>query len=271
MSREEVMEQLEQLGWEPVANVTLYYSRKEKHLARTRGKDDEVRDEQPFKRLRRPESKEQDRAERRVQDAQHSVVGTRDDATAEEVRDACGTVSWNVSEGYELSSTKAAESNSKAGARRRKDRLRETSGTAASDGSTTKDCSEVQCNLKTMSGKQLSMDEYELTTSDVERTDLAEIGNAGQNALLSVCELLGGRTLQISRDTGCDLLTRERSSRAAGLLRDNGPTVCWFRVSCALWWRWNPSFVCAVVEMERQCRERKNISEVTQRTKEDEG
>ena len=88
------------------------------------------------------------------------------------------------------------------------------------------------------------MDEYEqLTTSEVERTDLAEIGNAGHNALLSTCELLGGRTLQISRDTGCDLLTRERSSRKAGLLRDNGPTVCWFRVSCALWcpWRWKDS------------------------------
>ena len=174
----------------------VYSSRKEKHPARIRGKDDEVRDERQFQCMRRSESKEQDRAERRVQDAQHSVVGTRDDTTAEEVRDTCGTVSWNVSEGFELSSKKAAQSNSKAGARRRNDRLRETSGTSASDGSTTKDCSEVQCNLKTMSvlqravlrksGKQLSMDEYEqLTTSEVERTDLAEIGNTGQNALLS--------------------------------------------------------------------------------------
>ena len=104
-----------------------------------------------------------------MQDAQHSVVATIDDTTAEEVRDTCGTVSWNVSEGYRLSSKKAAPSNSKAGARGRNDRLRETSGTAASDGSTTKDCSEVQCNLKTMSvqhgtvlrksGKQLSMDD----------------------------------------------------------------------------------------------------------------
>ena len=55
---------------------------------------------------------------------------------------------------------------------------------------------------------------------------------------MSTCELLGGRTLQISRDTGCDLLIKEGSSRAAGLLRDNDPTVCLFRDSCALWWRW---------------------------------
>ena len=62
---------------------------------------------------------------------------------------------------------------------------------------------------------------------------------------LSTCELLGGRTLRISRDTGCDLLTREGSSSAAGLLTDNCPTVCWFQVSCALWcpWIWRDSDV----------------------------
>ena len=56
------------------------------------------------------------------------------------------------------------------------------------------------------------MDEVDqLTTSEAGHTDLAEIGNVGQSELLSTCELLGGRTLRISRDTGCDLLTREGS------------------------------------------------------------
>ena len=78
----------------------------------------------------------------------------------------------------------------------------------------------------------------QLTTCDAGHTDLAEIGNVGQSELLFTCELLGGRTLRISRDTGCDLLTREGSSRAALLLTDNCPTVCWFRLSCALWCPW---------------------------------
>ena len=55
------------------------------------------------------------------------------------------------------------------------------------------------------------MDEIDqLTTNEVGRADLAEIGNVGQSELLSTCELLGGRTLRISRAPGCDLLTRER-------------------------------------------------------------
>ena len=89
------------------------------------------------------------------------------------------------------------------------------------------------------------MDEYEqLTASEAERTDLAEIGNAGQSSLLSMCELFGGRSLQVSRDTGCDLLTHEGSSGAARLLRDNCPTVSWFRVSGALWcpWKWRDRY-----------------------------
>ena len=53
----------------------------------------------------------------------------------------------------------------------------------------------------------------------------------GEGELLSACELLGGRTLRISRDTGCDLLTREVSSGAASLLTDNCPTVSWFHPS----------------------------------------
>ena len=109
--------------------------------------------------------------------------------------------------------------------------LVKTSGTAASDGSTTEDDSEVQCNVKMMneqqrsvlrkSGKQLFLDEIDqLTTGAAGHVDLAEIGNVGQSELLSTCELFGGRTLRISRDKGC-----EGSSRAARLLRHNCPTV----------------------------------------------
>ena len=90
------------------------------------------------------------------------------------------------------------------------------------------------------------MDEIDqLTTNEAGHTDLAEIGSMGQSELLSTCELLGGRTLQISRDTGCDLQTREGRSRAVDLLRDHCPTVCWFRISCALRcpWRWRDSDV----------------------------
>ena len=59
------------------------------------------------------------------------------------------------------------------------------------------------------------MDEIDqLTTNEAGHTDLAEIGSMGQSEVLSTCELLGGRTLQISRDAGCDLLTREGRSRA---------------------------------------------------------
>ena len=70
------------------------------------------------------------------------------------------------------------------------------------------------------SGEQLFMDEIDrLTTNEARHTDLAEIGNVGQSEVLSTCELLGGRTLQISPDTGCDLLTREGSSRAQTTVR----------------------------------------------------
>ena len=58
-------------------------SRKEEHLARTRGEGDEVRDERQAERMRRLESKEQDRAERSVQGAQLPSVGTRDETTAD--------------------------------------------------------------------------------------------------------------------------------------------------------------------------------------------
>ena len=44
----------------------------------------------------------------------------------------------------------------------------------------------------------------QLTTSDAGHADLPEIGNVGQSELLSTCELLGGRTLRISRGAGCD-------------------------------------------------------------------
>ena len=115
--------------------------------------------------------------------------------------------------------------------------LVETSGIAASDGATTEDDSEVQCNLKTLneqqramlrkSEHQLFMEIDQLTTNEAGHTDLAEIGNVDQSEPLSACELLGGHS-------GCDLLTREGSSGTAGLLRDNSPTVRWFWVSCAL-------------------------------------
>ena len=58
-------------------------------------------------------------------------------ATAEEVRVARGTVTVNVSEGDELTTTKAAESNNEVGPRGRTGRPGEMSGTSASDGSTT--------------------------------------------------------------------------------------------------------------------------------------
>ena len=78
------------------------------------------------------------------------------------------------------------------------------------------------------------MDEIAQLTSEAGHPDLAEIGNVGHSELLSTCELIGGRTLRISRGTVCNLLIGEGSSWAAGLLTDNCPTVCWFRVSCAL-------------------------------------
>ena len=58
-------------------------------------------------------------------------------ATAEEVCVARGTVTGNVSEGDELTTTKAAQSNNEVGPRGRTGRPGETSGTSASDGATT--------------------------------------------------------------------------------------------------------------------------------------
>ena len=233
----------------------IHPSRKKDHLARTRGQGDEVRDDRQSERMRRPESKEQDRVESRVEGAQHSVVGTRDEATAdkedqrgtsrarttttgnprlrttpredvqvgvcprqtglrvggvdsrggrfysvstaEEVRVARGTVTGNVSEGDELTTTNAAHSNNEAGPRGRNGRPGETSGTSASHSWTAEDDAEVQRNLKTMSeqqramlrksGKQLSVDEIDqLTTCQARHahTDLPEIGNVGQSKAL---------------------------------------------------------------------------------------
>ena len=59
-------------------------SGKEEHLARTRGKDDEVRRERQCECLRRLVLKEQDRAERLLKDAQHFVVGAQDETTADQ-------------------------------------------------------------------------------------------------------------------------------------------------------------------------------------------
>ena len=240
MSRDEAMERLEQLGWEPAATVEHTLLEK-KSILHELGQSE---------RVHRTESKEQDRAERSVQGPQHSIVGTRDEttadkedqrgtsrtrtiatgnpgirttpredgprqsvlrvggadtrrgrcysvATAKEVSVACGTVTENVAP-----TTKAAQSNTEAGAKGRTGRLGETSGTLASDGSTTEDDSDVQYNLKTMNeqqramlrknGKQLFKID-QLTTSEAGHADLAEIGNVGQSEILSTCELLGGR------------------------------------------------------------------------------
>ena len=96
-------------------------------------------------------------------------------ATAKEVRVARGTVTVNVSEDDEFITTDVAQSNNEAGPRGRTGRPDETSGTFASDGSTTEDDREVRGNLKTMSeqqramlrqsGKQLFMDEIDQLTT----------------------------------------------------------------------------------------------------------
>ena len=83
------MERLEQLGWEPAANVEYTLFEKRTILHQTQGEGDEVRDERQSERMRRLESKEQFRAERRVQGAQHSVVGTRDETTADSEDQRC--------------------------------------------------------------------------------------------------------------------------------------------------------------------------------------
>ena len=68
----------------------VHTSGKEEYTARTRGEDDEVRDERQHKRIRRSVSKEQNRAARRVQGTQHSVVRARD-KTAADQKDQGGT------------------------------------------------------------------------------------------------------------------------------------------------------------------------------------
>ena len=73
MSRDEVMERLEQLGWEPAATMEHTLLEK-KSILHELGQSE---------RVRRTESKEQDRAERSVQGPQHSIVGTRDETTAD--------------------------------------------------------------------------------------------------------------------------------------------------------------------------------------------
>ena len=62
--------------------------------------------------------------------------------------------------------------------------------------------------------------------------------------------MLGGRTLRISREEECDLLTSEGSARAAELLRDNCPTA--------------GSLV--FVDLEGQSWHRQDASEAVQRT-----
>ena len=68
----------------------VHTSGKEEYTTRTRGEVDEVRDERQHKRMRRSESKEQNRAARRMQGTQYSVVRTRD-KTAVDQKDQGGT------------------------------------------------------------------------------------------------------------------------------------------------------------------------------------
>ena len=75
-------------------------------------------------------------------------------ATAEEVRVARGTVTVNVPQSDELTTTEVTQSNKEAGPRGGTGRPDETSGTSASDGSATEDDSEVQCSLKTKNEQQ---------------------------------------------------------------------------------------------------------------------
>ena len=65
-------------------------------------------------------------------------------ATAEEVRVARGSLTGNVSEGDELTTTNAAQSNHEVGPRGRNGRLGETSGTSASGGCGRRQRSPVQ-------------------------------------------------------------------------------------------------------------------------------
>ena len=72
------MERREHLGWEPAANVayTLLEKKSILHELDEKVTKSEMNDNPNV-------SKEQDRVERRVQDAQHSVVGTRHETTAD--------------------------------------------------------------------------------------------------------------------------------------------------------------------------------------------
>ena len=84
MTRDEVLDCVQELAWEPAAKVALHSSRKEEHLARTRGESTAIRGDRKFELLRRSERKEQNRAQRLVQVAQHSSVGTRDATAADQ-------------------------------------------------------------------------------------------------------------------------------------------------------------------------------------------
>ena len=68
MSRDEVVGTTGTAGMGTSCERGVHASRKKKeHFARTRGEGDEVRDERQSERMRRLESKEQDRVERRAQ------------------------------------------------------------------------------------------------------------------------------------------------------------------------------------------------------------
>ena len=163
-------------------------------------------------------------------------------ATAEEVRVARGSLTGNVSEGDELTTTNAAQSNHEVGPRGRNGRLGETSGTSASGGWTAEDDSEVQCNLKTMNEQQRAMLQKSGKQLLMDIRIWPRLATWDKSELLSTCGLLGGRILRISRHTGCDLLTRGECQGSESAHR---------RVPDSLL---VPSFVCSVVSVaiERQ-------------------
>ena len=78
ISRDEGVERREQLGWGLAANVayTLFEKKSILHELEEKVTKSEMNDNPKV-------SREQDRVERRVQGAQHSVVGTRDEFTAD--------------------------------------------------------------------------------------------------------------------------------------------------------------------------------------------
>ena len=96
------------------------------------------------------------------------------------------------------------------------------------------------------SERHLLMDEVvQLTKNKTGRQVLAEIGVHGRSELTATCEALRGKALRISRETGCDLLTRDANAGETHMLGAHCPTVR-FILECV--------FVLVPVAMDRQNR-----------------